>query len=526
MKPSLPFLLLPPLLAAGPGAAFFAPPAPPPAVPSPGGLCGRLASSSCCRLQPVPRCRPVRSGLSSALPASASAPSSRSSAYSKGAAKAAASTVLLVALDVLLKRIFAARSVAFPSSLAGCGGLLAVLLGLDALAPSGLAERVRSAVGPGAALLARWLPVFFVPGLVALPLAPSMGGAAELGRLVAVLMGGFLFTLLTTSWSVMAVQGAAAGSGDEEKENEKGAENGTDGESQVPLPPKKAFSDSTSRGLASAAGAAGVLAAAAGRAGAGIAAPLSSIFLLLTTLSTFVQGARMPKAVTRLVHPLVTCTSLTWLAVRALASLTGQTFGTVLRSYRTGSLRHPPGAGMVAGAGDVLLFMLGPAVVALAVSMYDRRRLVRENLSEVATAVGVSSLGGLLGTALMVRLAGIASPVLRLCLLSRNITSPLAMAIAGLLGADASLAVSMVVVTGLVGANFGAAILDAVGVDDPVARGLGIGAAAHGLGTAAFADEEDAFPFAAIAMALTGALTTVLATVPVVKRAVLTIALG
>ena len=341
-------------------------------------------------------------------------------------------------------------------------------------------------------------------------------------------MGGFLFTLLTTSWSVMAVQGAAAGSGDEEKEkeNEKGAENGTDGESQVPLPPKKAFSDSTSRGLASAAGAAGVLAAAAGRAGAGIAAPLSSIFLLLTTLSTFVQGARMPKAVTRLVHPLVTCTSLTWLAVRALASLTGQTFGTVLRSYRTGSLRHPPGAGMVAGAGDVLLFMLGPAVVALAVSMYDRRRLVRENLSEVATAVGVSSLGGLLGTALMVRLAGIASPVLRLCLLSRNITSPLAMAIAGLLGADASLAVSMVVVTGLVGANFGAAILDAVGVDDPVARGLGIGAAAHGLGTAAFADEEDAFPFAAIAMALTGALTTVLATVPVVKRAVLTIALG
>ena len=100
------------------------------------------------------------------------------------------------------------------------------------------------------------------------------------------------------------------------------------------------------------------------------------------------------------------------------------------------------------------------------------------------------------------------------------------LAIAGLLGADASLAVSMVVVTGLVGANFGAAILDAVGVDDPVARGLGIGAAAHGLGTAAFADEEDAFPFAAIAMALTGALTTVLATVPVVKRAVLTIALG
>jgi len=64
----------------------------------------------------------------------------------------------------------------------------------------------------------------------------------------------------------------------------------------------------------------------------------------------------------------------------------------------------------------------------------------------------------------MVRSLGIKNPVLRLCMLSRNITSPLAMAIAGILGADASLAVSMVVVTGLIGANFGASILDAVGI--------------------------------------------------------------
>jgi len=84
----------------------------------------------------------------------------------------------------------------------------------------------------------------------------------------------------------------------------------------------------------------------------------------------------------------------------------------------------------------------------------------------------------------------------------------------------------MVVVTGLFGANFGASILDAFGVQNAAARGLGIGAAAHGLGTAAFANEEDAFPFAAIAMALTASACTVLVSVPVVKNVLLKIALG
>jgi putative effector of murein hydrolase len=100
------------------------------------------------------------------------------------------------------------------------------------------------------------------------------------------------------------------------------------------------------------------------------------------------------------------------------------------------------------------------------------------------------------------------------------------MAIASILGADVSLAVSMVVVTGLLGANFGASILSAFGIHDAVARGLGIGAAAHGLGTAAFANEPEAFPFAAIAMALTASACTVLVSVPFVKKVLLQVALG
>jgi putative effector of murein hydrolase len=94
------------------------------------------------------------------------------------------------------------------------------------------------------------------------------------------------------------------------------------------------------------------------------------------------------------------------------------------------------------------------------------------------------------------------------------------------LGADVSLAVTIVVLTGLFGANFGASILDAAGIKDAVARGLGIGAAAHGLGTAAFSNERDAFPFAAIGMALTASACTVLVSIPWVRKSVLSLALG
>ncbi len=250
-------------------------------------------------------------------------------------------------------------------------------------------------------------------------------------------------------------------------------------------------------------------------------APLRSSFLLFVTLSTFVFGSNLPKSFTKVVHPLVTCTCLTWLGIGAFAASTGSTFLDVLKLYKTGSLSP-----ISAGPGDVLLFLLGPAVVALSCQMYGRRKLMRENVPEVAASTVVSSVGGLYGTAALVRLLRISDPTVRLSLLSRNITSPLAMAIASMFGANASLAVTMVVVTGLFGANFGASILDAVGIRDGVARGLGIGAAAHGLGTAAFANEEDAFPFAAISMALTASACTVLVSLPMVRRSILRVALG
>jgi len=477
--------------------------------------------------------------LSAAATASASNGADADSATANETIRKVASTSLLVGMDVAVRRLFHARSIAFPSPLAGCGLLFAALLALHA-ARAGWGDAAHGALAPGAAVLAKWLPVFFVPSLVTLPLAQSMGDGAELAKVAAVLGGGFLFTLFTTAGSVLAVRKLMGSSSSSSSSNSdvSGDEDDNEGDGNVakkeaadapaptsaaPSPAPKAFSDSTANGLTALAATSGVVATIATRSGSALGGPLQSAYMLFTTLATFVFGARLPKSFTKVVHPLVTCTSLTWLGAHLMARSVGggSTFLSLLKGYKAGTL-----APMAAGAGDILLFMLGPAVVALACQMYDRKQLMKENIAEVGTAVSVSTVGGLFGTAALVRLLGIANPTIRLCLLSRNITSPLAMAIASILGADISLAVSMVVITGLIGANFGASILDAVGIKDAVARGLGIGAAAHGLGTAAFANEKDAFPFAAISMALTGALTTILVSLPAIKKVVLNLALG
>lgn len=440
------------------------------------------------------------------------------------------SAAALFLLDIFFRRLFRLLNLTFPSSLAGCGVLFAFLLSVKQEKANTLFNQLQ----PGAALLAKWLPVFFVPTLITLPLSAGLGSFVELVKVGLVVVGGFLFTLLTTALSVVVVRKVVPNKHSLASDLSKPVESISflpdekqTIESSVPISgsqiavTKGPFTNEMFYSLTT-------LSAVSGLAAIGAyftlsvsqyTQPLTSLCLLLTTLSSYVYGTRLPKKFTKFVHPLLTCASLTWTVLGAFSLIFSRSFKSMLRSYRKGNVAS-------FSAGDLLLFCLGPAVVSLAISMYERRKLMRDNLPEVGAAIATSTIGGVFGTAALVRVLEIGDPTLRLALLSRNITSPLAMAIAGILGADASLAVSMVVVTGLIGANFGASILSSLGIKDAVARGLGIGAAAHGLGTAAFVDEKDAFPFAAIAMALTASAATVTVSIPVFRRIILELALG
>lgn len=77
-----------------------------------------------------------------------------------------------------VKRTLKAADLNFPAQLASCIFVFAFLLLTEAVSPE-LANGIFSALTPGAGILAKWLPVFFVPALVMLPLSPSIGSSFE-----------------------------------------------------------------------------------------------------------------------------------------------------------------------------------------------------------------------------------------------------------------------------------------------------------------------------------------------------------
>lgn len=90
-------------------------------------------------------------------------------------------------------------------------------------------------------------------------------------------------------------------------------------------------------------------------------------------------------------------------------------------------------------------------------------------------------------------------------LVPKSVTTPVAMGISQQLGGLPSLTAVLVVTTGIVGAASARWWFARLHIaDDPMVRGLALGVAAHGIGTArAFQIDEKTGAFAGLAMGLT-----------------------
>jgi predicted murein hydrolase (TIGR00659 family) len=155
-------------------------------------------------------------------------------------------------------------------------------------------------------------------------------------------------------------------------------------------------------------------------------------------------------------------------------------------------------------------FLLGPAVVALAVPLAREWDTVRQLAVPITGALVAGSLVAL-GSALAVGLALGASTTTLLSLVPKSVTTPIAMGIAEKIGGVPALAAVFAVTTGAIGAALGKYVLDWCRIDDWRVRGFALGIAAHGIGTArAFQVNAEAGAFAGLAFGLHGALSAVL----------------
>ena len=146
-------------------------------------------------------------------------------------------------------------------------------------------------------------------------------------------------------------------------------------------------------------------------------------------------------------------------------------------------------------------YLLLPATVALAIPLYEKIDLLKENAAAIIAGISVGTLVSL-GSALALALALDLTREQYATLLPKSVTT--AISIAALTGA-------IVIVTGIVGALLAETVCKMFHITDPIAKGVGIGTSAHAVGTSkALQMGEVEGAMSGLSIAVAGVLTAVL----------------
>ncbi len=393
--------------------------------------------------------------------------------------------------------------VTFPPPLLGMFAIIASLIAFEARFGTTAVEKLMAAVAPGIDWIGRWLPLFYVPSLVTLPLALQALPGALLAKTFALLLCGWVASLLFAAFITVRIRAVT----------------------NVELLPVPPAAKAAGFSLAHRAGWAVALCAsllALAVAPASLQHLAVGAFMLSATIVGFLAGSATPAGVQKVLHPLIACALFANAAAALAGAMTGAGWEGVLRAYLTKGK-----AGAALGAGDWLMAFLHSVILSFGFRVFAQRALMKRHFAEIGGCVLASSAFGMAFSAV----AGAAlalPPQLSMALAPRSVTVALALPIASMLGAsaEASITAAAVMFTGLLGANFAQPLLTAAGYRDPVVRGLATAASAHGLGTAALAAKEpEALPMAALAYATMGVVSSLLASVAPFRAALYWLAL-
>ena len=149
-------------------------------------------------------------------------------------------------------------------------------------------------------------------------------------------------------------------------------------------------------------------------------------------------------------------------------------------------------------------YLLLPATVALAIPLYEKIDLLKENAAAIIAGISVGTLVSL-GSALALTREQYAT------LLPKSVTTAISMDVAAELGGIAALTGAIVIVTGIVGALLAETVCKMFHITDPIAKGVGIGTSAHAVGTSkALQMGEVEGAMSGLSIAVAGVLTAVL----------------
>jgi len=155
-------------------------------------------------------------------------------------------------------------------------------------------------------------------------------------------------------------------------------------------------------------------------------------------------------------------------------------------------------------------FLLGPATVALAIPLYRQWDSLKRHPLALSVSLLIGSITAAVSAVAIAKLGGVSEQAL-ISIAPKSVTTPVAMGISESLGGLPSLTAAVVILTGIVGASLGPWLLDTLRITNPMAKGLAMGTAAHGIGTGrAIYMGDVAAAFSGLAMGLNGLATTIL----------------
>lgn len=163
-----------------------------------------------------------------------------------------------------------------------------------------------------------------------------------------------------------------------------------------------------------------------------------------------------------------------------------------------------------AKGGNLILFLLGPSVVALALPLWQRREQILKRKLPILAGVCAGALASIISAAGTAWVLG-GSPEVVLSLVPKSVTTPIAIGISEKIGGIVPLTAALVVLTGCLGAICGPEFCRLIGIRKPTSLGLAVGTASHGIGTARVLEEDRlAGAVSGLAIGLNGLATAVL----------------
>lgn len=155
---------------------------------------------------------------------------------------------------------------------------------------------------------------------------------------------------------------------------------------------------------------------------------------------------------------------------------------------------------------ETIIGLISPVTVALAVPLYYQLPRLKAVFWPVVLALGAGATAAVVTTAVVAWVLG-ATDTIRVSMVSKSLTMPIAMDVAGSLGGIPALASIGVALTGILGSIVSGVLFRSTRIHDTRAIGFSLGLTAHAIGVArALQINETAGAFAALAMGLHGIL--------------------